>query len=173
MWCAVGWWNKVVWKLELDFASGSIVNMYCCPTQMKANCFWSSVCRNGGIICQNSSCVSGTMLEIRFGLPSVLVVIKFRIQLFCMNSCVFRISQTVTLNEYLLGIATFASCNSLIIPPGVQCFVWREFSRDLCPNFPDPVLPHYSTYHGIIVGFCQLVVSWDYPFQLHFQHLEK
>lgn len=36
---------------------------------------------------------------------------------FCMNIRVFCISQTVVLNEYLLGIATFASVNSLIIPP--------------------------------------------------------
>lgn len=99
--------------------------MYYCPTQMKANCFWSSVCRNRETICQNYSCISGTVLEIKFGLPAVLVVVKFRVQLFCMNSCVFRISQTVVLDEYLPGLVALASCNSLITPPGMQYFVWE------------------------------------------------
>lgn len=156
-----------------NFASGITGNMYCCPTPMKGNRFWSSFCRNRGTICQNYSCISATVLEIKFELPAVLVVIRFRIQLFCVNSCMSLVSQTVVLNEYLAGIATLASCNSLIILPGMQYFVWKEYCRGLCLNFPNSVLPHYSTCHGIIVGFCQLVVSWNYRLQLHFQHLEK
>lgn len=130
-----------------NFPSGLVGNMYCCPTQVKGNCFWSSLCRDRGAICQNYGCVSATVLKIKFELPAVRVVITFRIQLFCMNSCMAFVSQIVVLNEYLAGIATLASCNSLIIlqecnilfgrsAPGV--YVWT-FLIQYYPTIP-PVM---------------------------------
>lgn len=97
------------------------MTVYYCPTQMITNYFWSSsVCRSRETICQNYSCSYNRNCrycakEIKFGLPAVFLVITFKIHSFSMNICVFCVSQTVVLNDYLLGIATLASFNSLII----------------------------------------------------------
>lgn len=89
----------------------------------------------------------------------MLILIKFKILSFSKIVCVFCVSQTVLLSEYLLGIATLSSFISLIIPPEMQYFVLGENSRDLCLTILDTILPHYSTCCGISVGFGQSTIT--------------
>lgn len=65
VWWPVVWWNNEGHRKARNcyLAWGNIVTMPYCPSQMKANCFWPSLCRGRETICQNYSCTPCTALK--------------------------------------------------------------------------------------------------------------